>query len=198
MGDSSNLTVDEIMEQIRERVRSRRLQSPDSHHPSSPEGQTATASLSQYELDDLRASVAATDVLWSQLGTVNPRPPSWRNNIIQLAKHLIRRSLTWYTRPLLEFNKSVAHSLNETEQAIANAQANLGILADRLAQSEEMVVSSLAELKKQIGEMQQQLQDSLLSGPNEQLLSTIDEHLRRFERTLRNGDTEAKDIRSTR
>ena len=66
-----------------------------------------------YDFDELRRAAAALEGLKNAVGTVNPRPPGWHNDLIQLVKKSLARVLTWYTRPLQEFNASVSRSLEE-------------------------------------------------------------------------------------
>jgi hypothetical protein len=63
-----------------------------------------------YDLDKPRRAIA--DLEWQRrlVGTVNPRPPGWRDDLIQYVKKWFARSLTWYTRPLHAFDKTVTRS----------------------------------------------------------------------------------------
>jgi hypothetical protein len=63
-----------------------------------------------YDLDKPRRAIA--DLEWQRrlVGTVNPRPPGWRDDLIQRVKKLFARSLTWYTRPLHAFDITVTRS----------------------------------------------------------------------------------------
>jgi hypothetical protein len=77
------------------------------------------------ELDELRRAAAGLDRLRKAVGAVNRRPPGWHNNLIQLVKKLLARSLVWYTRPLNEFNASVSQSLEGTVGALDRLFRNM-------------------------------------------------------------------------
>jgi len=85
-----------------------------------------------YDLDDLRRALADLEGRNRALGTVNPRLPGWHNDLIQFAKKLLARVLSWYTRPLYEFNASVSRSLEEVSRALDHLSANM-VTSDRLS-----------------------------------------------------------------
>jgi hypothetical protein len=64
-----------------------------------------------YDLDKPRRAIA--DLEWQRrlVGTVNPRPPGWRDDLIQYVKKWFARSLNWYTRNLQAFDTTVTRSL---------------------------------------------------------------------------------------
>ena len=66
------------------------------------------------------------------VGSVNPRPPGWQNDLIQLVKKLLARSLDWHTRPLREFNASVSRSLEEIVSALDHLSTNM-VAVDQLS-----------------------------------------------------------------
>jgi len=66
-----------------------------------------------FDFDELRREADAMEGLKNAVGAINPRPPGWRNDLIQLAKKLVARGLRWYTRPLQEFSTSVTRSIVE-------------------------------------------------------------------------------------
>ena len=86
-----------------------------------------------YDLEELRRALAGVENLRKAVGIVNPRPPGWRNDLIQFVKKSVARSLGWYTRPLQEFNASVSRSLTEIFSALEYLSANLVALDERLA-----------------------------------------------------------------
>jgi len=140
---SGALNVEQIMEQIRERVRLRKqagngsaMVSPAASIPVSQE--QAAATLSVYDLSELRRNAAATDKLRSQVGTINPRRPGLHNHLIQLVKKTLRRMSMWYTRPLHEFHGSVTRTLNETARALENLQQMMRGLGERLDRMEQL------------------------------------------------------------
>jgi len=108
-----------------------------------------------YGFDELRRTAASLEQLKSVVGTVNPRLPGWRNDLIQLAKKSLARGMGWYTRPLQEFNTTVTRSIDEIVSTLDhlstdivtsdNPSANMVVPMDmvalegRLALSEKQV-----------------------------------------------------------
>ena len=77
------------------------------------------------DLDELRRAVSTLQWLGDAIGAVNPRPPGWHNNLLQLVKKALARSLAWYTRPTHEFNASVSQSLEEIVCALDRLSMNM-------------------------------------------------------------------------
>ena len=71
-----------------------------------------------HDFSELLRAAEAREGLRRAVGTVNPRPPGWHNTLIQHFKELLARLLRWHTRPMQEFNASVARSLEETVGAL--------------------------------------------------------------------------------
>lgn len=71
-----------------------------------------------HDFQDLLRATEDLDRLRKNFGAVNPRPDGWRNQLIQLAKRAMARSLDWYTRPLDAFNSSAARSIGEMATAL--------------------------------------------------------------------------------
>ena len=85
-----------------------------------------------YDLDDLRRALVDLEGRNNAVGTLNPRLPGWHNDLIQLIKKLLARLLSWYTRPLYEFNASVSRSLEEVVRALDRVSTNM-VTSDHLA-----------------------------------------------------------------
>ncbi len=118
---AAELTTEElnaIIREIRERVRAR--------HPSGEAGDPRVV------LADLLPLVHARDAAESKvaaIGTVNPRRPGPLNGLIQRCKRLIARSLDWYIREQVEFNRASVECMNATIEAITELNRS----AERLA-----------------------------------------------------------------
>jgi hypothetical protein len=69
---------------------------------------------------------AAADLEWlkNRVGSVNLRPPGWRNDLIQSVKKWWARLLTWYTRPLQEFTDSASRAAQGAAWAIDHLSRN--------------------------------------------------------------------------
>jgi hypothetical protein len=85
-----------------------------------------------YDYDELRRRAAALKDLRNAVGAINPRPPGWRNDLIQTAKKKLARFLSWYTGPLYEFDASVSRSLEEVVRAVDHLTTSL-VALDRLS-----------------------------------------------------------------
>ena len=74
-------------------------------------------------MSDLKNNLEACKTLFPAVGGLNPRDPGLRNQLIQFIKRLMRRSLSWYTRPIQLFEGAVIRSLDGlTEQAEKSRQ----------------------------------------------------------------------------
>jgi hypothetical protein len=121
-----------------------------------------------YDFDELRRAAASLGGLNNAVGTVNPRLPGWSNDLVQLGKKLLARGLTWYTRPLHEFNASASQLLEEIVGALGRLSAkmvapdrlavDLVALEARLAQSETRSATLAASMQEQLEILQQQVQ----------------------------------------
>ncbi len=107
-----------------------------------------------HDFGKLRRTVGATEDLRRSVGNINPRPPGWHNDLIQLVKKLMARLLAWYTRPLNEYNASVCRSLDEIVMAVEKLQANLLAIDARLEQLEQRSAAQHESLQKQLETLQ--------------------------------------------
>ena len=60
-----------------------------------------------------------------KVGQINPRNPGLINDAIQLFKKAMRRSLTWYTRPLHEYQGGVVRALGQIAAILDNHNVSL-------------------------------------------------------------------------
>ena len=118
-------------------------------------------------MDELRRVVATIEELRKHIADVNPRPPGWHNNLIQIPKKLLARSLAWYTRSLQEFNTSVSRSLGELFYAVENLSANAGSLDRRFGQSERRIAALTDSIQEQLELLREQVRAlASLQGAN--------------------------------
>lgn len=80
------------------------------------------------------------------MGVVNPRPPGLHNDLIQLIKRLMRRMLSWYMRPLVDYQAATTQFLAGAAQILERQQTQLRGLEEVLA----ALTADLAELRKQL------------------------------------------------
>jgi len=81
-----------------------------------------------YNFDELRRRVALLEELGKEVGTVNDRPPGWRNSLIQAGKRCLARVLLWRTRPLREFSIWASRALAEIVEALDHLTRNMAAL----------------------------------------------------------------------
>jgi len=81
-----------------------------------------------------------------QVGVINPRRPGLINSLIQTFKRSLRRVLTWYTRPIAEFQATTIQFLNETAEILGRDQSQLARLEGKI----EILTTELAGLRRQI------------------------------------------------
>lgn len=67
-----------------------------------------------------------------QVGQINPRPPGFINACIQFVKKGMRRSLTWYTRPLHYFQGGVVRALDQIAAILDNHNNSFRKVASEL------------------------------------------------------------------
>jgi len=149
--ENSSSSVAEILERIRERLRDQ-----TQTRPSTPDSNSQTSSASA-NLAVLRQLAADAEAAGQRIGRVNPRPPGLGNNLIQLIKKLMRRTLGWYTRPLVDYHAATMQFLLQAIQILERQEAQLRSLEEGMA----TVAADLAGLREQL--------QSRLSGIERQL-----------------------------
>lgn len=80
----------------------------------------------------LQRELMAVHALAGAVSEINPRPPGLSNQAIQFMKRVIRRTLTWYTRPLHQFHAAVARALQEQARVVDH-------LADQMEQQKDAI-----------------------------------------------------------
>lgn len=110
--DRKTVELTAIIREIQDRVRAR--------YPS--------GDVNGIPLPDLLPVIHARDAAQAKvaaIGSVNPRPPGVINNLIQALKRTVARSLNWFVRDQVEFNRAALEcierlltSLNETKRAL--------------------------------------------------------------------------------
>jgi hypothetical protein len=107
-----------------------------------------------YDYDELRRRAATLKDLRNAVGAINPRPPGWRNDLIQTAKKKLARLLSWYTGPLYEFDASVSRSLEEVVRAVDHLTTSL-VALDRLSlkYAYDYLPVNLAGLEEQLAQL---------------------------------------------
>lgn len=128
-----SFSVDDILDRIRKRILERKKIGDGPTQQSTAFFDKATSS---YDLTLLLQEVQQCSLLCGAVGTINPRPPGAINAAIQLFKKITRRLLTWYTRPLHQFQGSVTRALQESTNALQAMTAKLQALEQRQSRLE--------------------------------------------------------------
>lgn len=106
-----------VQERVQERVRTRVAQGPGLN------GATANELMALlHARDAAEAKVAA-------IGTVNPRLPGFKNNLIQSFKRMVARALDWHVREQVEFNRAAMACIQATLEALTDVSRGLTALS---------------------------------------------------------------------
>jgi SAM-dependent methyltransferase len=90
--------------------------------------------------DSAEAKVAA-------IGTVNPRPPGWKNSLVQGMKRLIARALDWHIREQVEFNRAAMACVQATLDALTETNRSLAALVSHHRALGEIYRAEIAEMR---------------------------------------------------
>jgi len=131
-----------------------------------------------FDFEELRRAPDALEGLKNAVGTVNPRPPGWHNDLIQFVKRSVARGLAWYVRPQYDFDalvtrtlgtiiwgldhlsRNVAANLSTNMVAFDRHSMDLVALEKRLAQSEKRnacLAESMQQMQEQLDLLHQQV-----------------------------------------
>ena len=107
-------STEEILARIRERIAQRGGAVQGRRQRQS----ISAANLDQFtdgmaDLSELRQQVVDAYARHATVGQLNPRNPGLINDLAQFAKKAMRRSLSWYTRPIQLFQGAVLRSLDQ-------------------------------------------------------------------------------------
>jgi O-antigen chain-terminating methyltransferase len=167
---SETPTVEQVMERIRAQVRQQEGSgtSPRAaanvqkgpRHSDTPVPSPPAALSSREDISRLHAEVCAALDGHLQTGQLNARRPGLHNDVLQFIKKVIRRSLTWYTRPLHRFQASVIRALEHVTNVLQNQDKALLNQSSVLRQMAEQVQTQSDALRKTSEQVQNQ-SDSL-------------------------------------
>jgi len=175
--------------------------------------ETPTSHDRSSELTELNRNLHQCNMLHGAVGSLNPRPPGLHNRAIQFGKKMMRRSLSWYTRPLHEFHAAVTRTLNGLARQAADSRSDVTRLETAWHQNIPAFLNAISsvnafahELVKVRRKSEQELAsaEQRLSQKSEQELLSVDQRLsRKFERDLlsveqrlsRKSEEELSDVR---
>src|SRR5262249_39835071 len=94
-----------------------------------PQGPLGLDGVNAADLMPLLHARDAAEAKTGAIGTVNPRPPGLKNNIIQAVKRRIARMLDWYVREQIEFNRASMACVQASMEAMVELNRALAALA---------------------------------------------------------------------
>jgi SAM-dependent methyltransferase len=116
-------STEEILARIRERIAARgggvQVRRQKQSAPAAAADQTASDGV---DLSELRRQVSDAYTEHAAVGQLNPRNPGLLNDLAQFIKKVMRRSLSWYTRPIQLFQGAVLRSLDQIVIALGKQQ----------------------------------------------------------------------------
>lgn len=95
-------------------------------------------------LGDLRLLLTLIRNAHQRVGEINPRNSGLINFLIQQYKKFLQRSLTWYTRPIKEFQDSTIRYLQKVGEIMGSRQSEIAELKKKV----DMLSSQLSDLQK--------------------------------------------------
>ncbi len=130
----SHIDVEQIMEEIRERVRNRLASTPRASG-----AETSVAPDAAVDFKDLLRLIEHARRCSAAIGTQPPQPATLRARLSSILVRLVRRMLFWYTPQITDFNEVTLRVLEEQVAALESVstglQARIASLERRLAES---------------------------------------------------------------
>ncbi|MBI2685541.1 MAG: class I SAM-dependent methyltransferase [Acidobacteria bacterium] len=169
--------LEQAVREIQERVRARH-----------PQGDRGSFGLSLAPLLPLLHARDAAEAKVAAIGTVNPRPPGLKNNLIQKWKRFVARVLDWHVREQVEFNRAQMNCvqatlevLNDHNRALESIAAAIGECQARIDHVLGASISSLndraaelADIAKHWHEWRQEWERKLAINETQFLRSVAD------------------------
>ena len=110
--------------------------------------------------DAAEAKVAA-------IGAVNPRPPGFKNALIQRVKRVVSRALDWHVREQVEFNRATMACIQAAMEAMADLNRGLAVLAASQQALRNDVQASSEHLRKDLHASSEDLRKDLQAASEE-------------------------------
>jgi 2-polyprenyl-3-methyl-5-hydroxy-6-metoxy-1,4-benzoquinol methylase len=145
-GDAERLAeLNAIIQTVRDRVRAR-YPAPETLSPAEPGNSNTRRPPIQVHIADLMPVVHARDAAMGKIaaiGSVNPRSGGILNAIIQWFKKTVARSLQWFVRDQITFNREAVSALEAIMEALNEQNRSLVSLA---GQTNEQMGYAFGEL----------------------------------------------------
>lgn len=130
--DLQSQEIAAIVHEIRDRVRARH-----------PEGEARGLGVALPNLLPILHARDAAAAKVAAIGSVNPRPSGLVNNVIQSVKRTIARSLGWFVRDQVEFNRAMLVSIEAIIESLNEVNRNLVAAGSRM----EIASAEASELR---------------------------------------------------
>ena len=146
LGDASPTLQESFMTAIRVRLADIRARVQVRY----PQGTAAF----DVQLADLMGLVHARDAAESKvasIGTVNPRPAGFVNNLVQRWKRFISRVLDWHVREQVEFNRGTINCVNAVIESLNDLNRAVKDLAERSAAEQAELRNDLIDVQRALG-----------------------------------------------
>jgi 2-polyprenyl-3-methyl-5-hydroxy-6-metoxy-1,4-benzoquinol methylase len=166
-----------IVEAVRQRVRNAYMQSENGAH-SGPQGNAAAATdplppirMSPTELMPLVHARDAAQAKIAAIGAVNPRAGGLLNRLVQAIKKTIARSLQWFVRDQIVFNRETVTALEAALEALAEqsrallsltAQSNerFAALRSRIDETRDSAAGNVRSLSVEVNGLREEVRES--------------------------------------
>ena len=132
----------------------------------------APFTLTLHELRQLQIEINTALEGTRRVGQINPRNPGLINNAIQLWKKVMRRTLTWYTRPLHLFQGAVIRALEQIFAILDNHNDSLRKVAREFATHTDLMGWISEKIRQQNASLEAL---KLTMGAIEQRTAAIDD-----------------------
>jgi 2-polyprenyl-3-methyl-5-hydroxy-6-metoxy-1,4-benzoquinol methylase len=167
------------------------------------------------ELLDLRNEIALAEEGSRQTGQLNPRNPGALNQALQFSKKVMRRSLSWYTRPLHLFEGAVIRALQHVGTILGDHRSllhkhseTLNLQADVMERNKAWLIEQLqaqsAASAHEVGRLREQLeaaftaQEGRVANLVEKQLLPLQDALQALEISFMQASEQASRIASER
>ena len=157
-------SIEEIMQRIRLQIRQRNAgdarrssgsqlasASEEPKRAADPVRQLGTARF-ELEVNNLSLVQGEIDTALEgtrRVGQINPRNPGLHNRAIQFVKKVMRRSLTWYTRPLHYFQGGAIRALQRITGVLHSHDHSLQKISQELSRQAGLIEQSAEDIARQ-------------------------------------------------
>lgn len=159
---SENPSIEDVMKRIRARVEQQNLNSAFSMSgtPTNSHGEFGNITpavdrrtipgfeTQPNDLSPLKGEIETALEGNRRVGQINPRNPGLHNDAIQFVKKIMRRSLTWYTRPLHYFQGGVIRALQRIQALLESHARSFQRVAEQLVYQTNAIEQTAADIDR--------------------------------------------------